>query len=227
MEARAAVFPAEAAFRAEVERLGEVMSTLDEADLRRPTRCAPWSVHDLLAHVRTATGRLTVMLAEPPPPAADVDAAGYYRAERFLPAEDSERVRSAQDQAAAEGLAIITDYDRTWRAVVELVATQPPDRPVRTRHGDAMRLDEFLVTRVVELGLHGLDLADALGRAPWLTDPAAEVIERLLLGDARSAYGAYGWDRLTLIAKATGRAPLRPEERAKLDRRGVRRLALG
>jgi len=230
---RVRAFPAEVAFQAEAERLAAVVLALDDAELRRPTPCAPWSVQDLLAHVRTATGRLSVMLAEPAPaaaPAAVIDAAGYYRPALFVPDLDAARVAAARDQAAAEGPALAGDFDATWRAVAGLIAAEPPDRLVRTRHGDAMRLDEFVVTRVVELGVHGLDLAASLGRTPWLTPPAAEVIERLLFGGS-GAGGAVardlGWDRVTLVAKATGRAPLSADERAELDRRGVRWLALG
>ena len=46
-------------------------------------------------------------------------------------------------------------------------------RIVQTRHGDAMLLTDFLTTRVVELAVHGLDVADVLEQQPWLTAPAA------------------------------------------------------
>jgi uncharacterized protein (TIGR03083 family) len=217
----------EAAFRAEAARLSEVIHGLDEEQLGLPTPCAPWSVKDLLAHVRTATGRLTVMLAEPAPPTAEIDAAGYYRPEIFEPAADAARVAAARREAAADGDGLRADFDRTWRAVADLVAAEPPDRVVRTRHGDAIRLRDFLVTRVVELGVHGLDFAAALDRAPWLTTPAAEVTEGLLLGGSGVAtFAELGWDRTAGIAKLTGRAPVDAGERAMLEQRGVRRLRL-
>lgn len=219
--------PVEAAFRSEAARLSEVVLALDPAQLTLPTPCAPWSVQDLLAHVRTATGRLTVMLAEPAPAAAEIDAAGYYRPEIFDPDLDAARVKAAQREAAAEGAGLAADFDRTWREVADLVAAESPDRVVRTRHGDPIRLVDFLVTRVMELGLHGLDLAAALGRAPWLTTPAAEVIEALLLdGSEVTTFGELGWDRTTGIATLTGRVPLGAEDRATLDGRGVRPLRL-
>ena len=52
---------------------------------------------------------------------------------------------------------------------------------MRTRHGDLISLTEFLRTRVLELAVHRLDLAVALGREPWMTQPAAQVTEELLL----------------------------------------------
>jgi uncharacterized protein (TIGR03083 family) len=217
------------AFRAESARLAGVMLALDEPDFDLPTRCAPWTVAELLAHVRTATDRLTTMLAEPAPPAPQVDAAGYYRPALFEPALDAARVAAAQQEAGQlSGHALAAEFDRTWRAVVELVVGQAPDRVVRTRYGDAMLLADFLVTRVVEVGVHGLDLADALRRPPWLTEPAAVVIEGVLVavGDGTVA-GRLGWDRLTFIRKATGRARLTDAEHAEIDRHGVRWLTLG
>jgi uncharacterized protein (TIGR03083 family) len=217
----------EKAFRAEAARLSEVVLALDEEQLSLPTPCAPWSVQDLLAHVRTATGRLTVMLAESAPPTPEIDAAGYYRPEIFDPELDAARVAAAQREAAADGAGLAADFDRTWRAVADLVAAAPPDRVVRTRHGDAIRLDDFLVTRVVEVGVHGLDFAIALDRPPWLTGPAAEVIEDLLLADSGvTTFGELGWDRTAGIARLTGRMPFGASERAVLDQRGVRWLRL-
>lgn len=99
---------------------------------------------------------------------------------------------------------------------------------MRTRWGDAMSLDDFLVTRVAELGIHGLDLADGLGMSPWLTSPAAEVIEWLLVGDDPvTAVTGPGWDELTLIEAVTGRRPMTDAERALLAGHGVRWLTFG
>lgn len=216
------------AFRAEGRRLAEVMLGLDEAQFDRPTGCPPWTVRDLLAHVRTTTGRLSAMLDEPAPPRAEVDAAGYYGPEKFAPDTDAARVGAAQREAleTRSGHALAEEFDRTCRAVDAAVVGTPPTRVVRTRHGDPMALDDFLVTRVVELGVHGLDLAAALQRPPWLTEPAAEVIADLLLGAADPAVlDELGWSRFTFIGKATGRTPLTEAERAEVDRRGLRWLA--
>ncbi len=50
---------------------------------------------------------------------------------------------------------------------------------MRTRHGDTMLVTEFMRTRVLELAVHGLDLAASAGQAPWLTGAAAGVVEEL------------------------------------------------
>ncbi|MFC7550751.1 maleylpyruvate isomerase N-terminal domain-containing protein [Plantactinospora sp. GCM10030261] len=223
------------AFDAEARRLVEAMFSLPEEEFDRPTGCPPWSVRELLAHVRMTVARLLDMLAAPAPPVAEVDAAGYYGPTKFTATVDAARIDGARDEAAARrtGHTLAVELDRTWRAVRAALAGQPAGRVVRTRHGDPMLLDDFLITRVVELGVHGLDLAAALGREPWLTPAAAAVIERLLLGDAMPGAGTtavladLGWDRLTFIAKATGRAPMSPTERAAVERAGLRWLSFG
>jgi hypothetical protein len=53
----------------------------------------------------------------------------------------------------------------------------------------------------------GLDLAAALDREPWMTAPAADVTEDLLLPSAAAAglRAETRWDQVTLIAALTGR----------------------
>ncbi|RKF29355.1 maleylpyruvate isomerase N-terminal domain-containing protein [Micromonospora globbae] len=213
------------AFRDECARLGDVLRGLSEADLDRPTDCRPWRVRELLAHVRTGVGRLAGMLAAPAPPRAEVDAAGYFGAAKFTPEVDAARVDSGRREARElDGPALVADFDRAWRATDAAVAAAPPDRVVRTRHGDAMSLTEFLRTRVVEVGVHGLDLAAALDREPWLTPTAARVVAELLTG-GRPVPPELGWDRLTLIRKTTGRSPLTDRERSVAEASGFRWLS--
>lgn len=124
---------------------------------------------------------------------------------------------------------LVRDFDQAWQQTWSLVRATPPDQVVRTRHGDYMLLAEFLRTRVVELAVHGLDLAAGLGRDPWLTDPAAAVVEELLLPASAAVQlrRDLGWDRVTLIAKGTGRLPLAAAEADLLQQRGIRWLSFG
>ncbi|MFJ5927055.1 maleylpyruvate isomerase N-terminal domain-containing protein [Kitasatospora sp. NPDC092948] len=219
----------EQAFRAEAGALGAALAGLGAGDRSRATRCEPWTVVELLAHVRVAVGRVEAMLAAPEPGRAEVTAVGYYRPdERFDAATNEARIALARDTAEDDTEAVAA-FGRTWQDVAARFEAEAGTRVVRTRHGDPMLLTEFMITRVVELAVHGLDLADALDRPAWLTDEASDVLESLLLKDADgpSVRTALGWDRATFLRKATGRAELDTAEQAEVARAGITWLTLG
>lgn len=220
------------AFAAESGRLAAVAAETDDVGFARPSPCAPWTVADLLYHVRNGMTRPGDMLAAPEPAGSSlVSASGYYRAgQRFSQAVNDERVQSAQRGAAAlDGAAArARDFARTREKALDVLRAAPPGRVVRTRHGDRMLLTEFARTRVLELAVHGLDLATALGRPPWMTDRAARITEELLLPfPAAELRTAAGWDQATLIAKLTGRAGMTAAEEKFVESFAVQRLALG
>ncbi|MFB6393607.1 maleylpyruvate isomerase family mycothiol-dependent enzyme [Polymorphospora lycopeni] len=219
------------ALRAEAAQLAAVLRELPADDWSRPTPCPPWNVAGLLGHVLTILEWLPGMLAAPAPPRATVSAAGYYRPDhRFATGTNAARIGLAERRVAdvADGAALAVEFDGTWRRIVEQCGREPADRVVRTRHGDAMLLTDFLVTRIVEVGIHGLDLATALDRRPWLTPAAAGVLTDLLLPDhGIAAVADLGWDEITFLRKATGRQPLTPAETARVEQRAIRWLTLG
>ncbi|MFF1869510.1 maleylpyruvate isomerase N-terminal domain-containing protein [Kitasatospora herbaricolor] len=219
------------AFRIEAGELSRAVAGLSEAEWGLPTRCEPWSVRELLGHVRVVIAWLPDMLAAPAPDRAGVSAVEYYRPDdRFAPQTNTARIALARDHATGQagGSALADDFAATWQRVDRLCRAEPEDRVVRTRHGDAMLLSQFLVTRVVEVAVHGLDLADALGREPWLTPQAADAVLELLLGPDRTAASlGLDWDRPEFLRKVTGREPLDAAEAAQVERLGIRWLTLG
>jgi hypothetical protein len=60
-----------------------------------------------------------------------------------------------------------------------------------------------------------------------MTPLAAEVTEALLLPAGSRLRADAGWDRVTLIAKLTGRCPATAAESALIEGLGGQRLALG
>ncbi|QIJ60969.1 maleylpyruvate isomerase family mycothiol-dependent enzyme [Streptomyces sp. JB150] len=219
------------AFRQESGVLSDAISELSEAEWSLPTRCTPWTVRDLLGHVCVVIDWLPGMLDAPAPGAATISAADYYRPDdRFSPQTNSARIALAQDRAAepADGAAFAEHFTATWQRVDRLCRVQPSSRTVWTRHGDAMLLPEYLLTRVVEVAVHGLDLADALGREPWLTSSAGDAVLELLLGaEQMAAADKLGWSQPHFLRKATGREPLDETEAAQIEQLGIRWLALG
>ncbi|WP_405480531.1 maleylpyruvate isomerase N-terminal domain-containing protein [Streptomyces sp. NBC_00009] len=208
------------------------MTGVSAVEWRRPTRCAPWTVSELLAHVRVVIAWLPGMLAASAPARAEVSAVEYYRPDdRFAPDTNAARIALAQNHAAERlsGAALAEDFNATWQRVDRLCQSEPEGRVVRTRHGDPMLLSEFLLTRVAEVAVHGLDLADALAREPWLTSQAADLVQDLLLGgrNEAAALEKLSWGQLCFLRKATGRDPITREEALDVSRLGIRWLTLG
>lgn len=224
---------ASAAFVTEAEKLTAQLRNLDAAAWDLPTACDPWTVRELLGHVAVTISWLPGMLREPAPVNATVDARGYYRPDpRFSPEANTRRIELGREfaaQAGESGAEVLNMFEFEWRRAANLCAAEPRERVVRTRHGDAMLLNDFLVTRVVEVAVHGLDLAAAVHSAPWLTAPAADQLTVLLAGDEGAARlrREPSWEPAAFVAKATGRSPMSQAERADLDRIGVHWLTLG
>jgi uncharacterized protein (TIGR03083 family) len=222
-----------AALTAEAVALGAALAGLTVADLNRASPCPPWTAGELTCHVIIGARRIAEALRGPDDPAASlITTVGYYRAdERFSSGVNADRIDAAQNLARQLGDpdAIRTELTLGCGESVGLLARTPADRTVRTRHGDWMLLTDFARTRIVELGLHGMDLALALDRPPWLTGEAATVLEELLLpaGNAARLRADLGCDRAAVIALLTGRADPAPAQAAVLASAGASRLALG
>lgn len=222
-----------AAFATEASELARVTGNLTDADLARPSPCPPWTAGELLCHIVVAVQRIKQAVA-----AVDsfngslVTAAGYYRPDqRFSPEVNANRIKTAQalDRALGSAANISTALGTAWREGHAILLAAHPDRIVPTRHGDRMLLTDFAVTRIVEVAVHGLDLAAALDRPPWLTAQAADVLEDLLVpgGGGPGLRAALGCDQTGLVARLTGRRPVTAAEGALLHQHAVSRLALG
>lgn len=215
------------ALTAETTRLAHALN--DITDWHTPTRCTPWDAAALTAHITGALARLDPMLDAPEPPHATVTAAGYYAPDhRFAPDTNTDRIHTATEAATAGGPALTAAFQATATRIIDRCTRERPDRRVTTRHGDPMTLADFLTTRVLEVAVHGIDLADALDRPRWTTPEAQHAVSHLLLGDHHdTALADLGLDPVAFIAKATGRDPFTAPERAQADALGVTWLALG
>ena len=223
------------ALTAEAAALSQVVAGLDGADLGRPSPCPPWTVGELVCHILMAADRIREAMAEPEPTGTGlVSTAAYYRPdERFSATTNADRIATAQalarQLAAGGGRALAAELDRRCAVSTDLLMTARADRAVRTRHGDPMLLTNFACTRVVELGLHGLDVAIGLHREPWLTDQAAVILTDLLVptGCAAQVCAQLDCGRIGLIARLTGRTALSPADERGLADLGIATLVLG
>jgi uncharacterized protein (TIGR03083 family) len=216
-------------FTTEASALGRAVAGFADGQWDRRTRCAPWSVRELLGHVCVGLGWVPGMIAQAAPERAEVSAAGYYRPDhRFDTSANAVRIALGRERLAGlEPGALPAAFASVWQEVASRCSREPDDRVVRTRHGDAMLLADFLRTRVVELALHGLDLADAAECEPWLTAPATDVVLGLLFGDEMDRVDEAGLTKESMLRAATGRAKPGVAEADRLENLGIRRLALG
>jgi len=207
-----------AALAEESRTLSAVLLELDVAEFQRPTNCPPWDLKELVVHTAASIG-LRGDFRIPEPGARLVSAADYYRRPERATAEYRDRnVGSAQALAEAlpAGTTVAGMFEQIWRETVARLRDQDPDRIVELPVG-AIRLGDWIVTRVISVAAHGVDVALTLGQAPWTTSSALTVTRGVFV----SLLGAeppprLGWDAQTFLEAATGRRALTDQDRVVL-----------
>ena len=195
----------------------EALRDLPEGAFDGPTRLPAWNVKELVAHMWRDVDRIRVYTAEPEPAEVQADGVTYWRA--YDPATDSADVADRAKEVAdgfATGAALVDSFEANRVEVLAAARDISAERLVPT-WGPAMRFDEYLRTRVLEMAVHGLDLADALGARPWLTAGGASVTREILIGLLGEAPALVRrWDDRTFIETGTGRRALTYEEQTAL-----------
>jgi uncharacterized protein (TIGR03083 family) len=205
--------------RGECVLVSRAALTLTDDDFTRTTRCTAWNVKELLGHLYRDVDRIYVALSRPAPAEPTVDSVSYWRA--YDPISDAPDIADRAKELAAShptGKDLAAAWDRMWPRALEAAGGADRSRVVVT-WGPALTLDELLKTRVLEVTIHGADLADALDREPWATAEGLAITNHIL----RRLVGAdlpneLGWDDLTLMEKGSGRGVLTVEERGILGR---------
>ena len=139
---------------AEGSALDDVLSTLDDADWARPTPAAGWTVAHQVAHL-TWTDEVTVLAATDPVAFARVPV-------------------DAVDETAAAGAAVPpAELLARWRASRTAVGAALAEVDPAAKlpwFGPPMGAASMATARLMETWAHGVDVTDALGRAPSATD---------------------------------------------------------
>ena len=161
----------------------------------QPSALVGYTVGGLCAHLARAGCWVVEEYLDGDEPAAGarlVTAAEYYAAAPSDPADPgATAVRERGERAAAPGHAVVAE--RTRRVVGRLAGrlpTEPAGRRVAVVGGVPMALDEYLLTRLAELVVHGDDLAVSVG-APWSAPPpeVARLVAATALDVARVRHG--------------------------------------
>ncbi|MFI6943849.1 sterol carrier family protein [Streptomyces sp. NPDC050418] len=148
---RAAVF-------AQFAHVREAVRGLTGEQLARPTDLAPWSVRELAAHIGMAMYAVVRALEAEEPRKAELGLDRYAGSSAPYAGAIAETVQALAEEHP--------DLDAWYGEIEERIRTlldaAPAGRLVRMRVG-AMSLDDFMVTRTVELIVHTDDLNRAAG----------------------------------------------------------------
>ena len=137
------------------------------------------TVGALAGHAGRAATLADHYLVKPEPLLTDVlDAAGYYLSipglEDGIDSDINRSVRSRADAEATSGeQAVVEGIDAAVGRIEIALGEQSPDRAIEVLGGRAMLLDDYLVTRMVEVVVHSDDLAASLDLSPPEFAPAA------------------------------------------------------
>ena len=156
-----------------------------------PSALAGFTVGGLAAHLAFQVRFVPQTLAAPPPPGEVVTVDGHYTRAAWVGADLDAEVnvqirRGGEASATEEGPGAVAA--RTGEAVEELralLAEAPSDRLVQPPAGPwALLLDDFLVTRMMEIAVHSDDLACSVDiptpdLPPEVLDPVLLLLSRL------------------------------------------------
>jgi uncharacterized protein (TIGR03083 family) len=157
-----------------------------------------WSVRELTAHTLRAFITIDGYLsAQPTTDRVLADASEYYQTV-LTDVSVHQGVNARARQAGRQLIDPLGEAENTIAQVLALVASTADDEPVNTFAGQ-ITLVEYLATRVVELGVHTLDLQRATGQLPELHPDTSAVVLSVLTQLASPA---------PLILALTGRASL-------------------
>ena len=192
------------------------LAGLDEAAFAVVTNCPPWTLKDLLVHIwqTLQLPRAFTPAAEPMAAAAD----WYRRSERETPEYRERNADRARDAAAifSSGADAVTALVDAGERLEARIADADLGAAIVTPGLPSISLGGYIVTRVISVAVHGIDVAISRG-APTFTTPAASdltagIVEELLGVDRASL----GWSPEQTILWGTGRGPA-PEGRVPDD----------
>lgn len=169
------------------------------------------SVGGLAAHLAGQITFVVRTLDDPIRPAERVELLDHYSRVRWigadLYAEANVRIREGgETEAVAGASSVVGQAAESLRALRERLPVEPADRVVRPPAGPwGLSLDDFLVTRMMEIVVHSDDLAYSVGlAAPELPTSVVEPVLALLTSLAVRRHG------VSALVRALSRAERAP-----------------
>lgn len=173
--------------------------------LRAPELAARWHepsalpefrISGLAGHLARAAFNVETYLDTPAPAqAVPVDAAGYFLAvldpEESLDDPVPTQIRARGEETAGSGPDDLADrFDAVCAQLAPRLRKAGGDQSIEVVGGLVLRLDDYLVTRLVEFAVHLDDLAVSLDLpTPALPDQAADLVVTTLARIARVRHG--------------------------------------
>ena len=168
-----------------------------EANWHQPSALRELTIGALAAHlcrsISTIEACLAVAVTEPTPRLISADE--YYAIATGLTRDIHDDLNTAIRQRSADGAVdgygpMIDYVDASIDAVASALEHEPSTRVVVVFGGSSMLLDEYLVTRLVEVVVHIDDLAASIGvDTPELNDVARACVLGTLFAIARRRHG--------------------------------------
>jgi Mycothiol maleylpyruvate isomerase N-terminal domain len=175
-------------------RTAELLGRREVAEhWREVSVLAEFSVAGLAGHLLRGMKTVELYLDRPEPEGEPISAADYFRALALptdVDAPLNRDVRSRGEEMAAGGpTAVATEAERLTERLAARLAAEGTGRRLRVAGDLVVGLDEYLRTRVVELVVHGDDLAVSVGLEATVPSPAATMAIDTLVGVARLRHG--------------------------------------
>ncbi|MFN2594632.1 MAG: maleylpyruvate isomerase N-terminal domain-containing protein [Actinomycetota bacterium] len=159
-----------------------------------PSVLQEFTMRGLAGHLVRAVGSTVAYLDRPEPDGPPIDAVAYYAQAvdtSDVSAPLNVAVRERGEAEAQEGhAALVERFDRLSSELEQRLQDEPPSRKMSVYRDMEILLDEYLITRVVELLVHTDDLASSIGiPTPTPSAGAANVAITNLVSVARRRHG--------------------------------------
>jgi hypothetical protein len=179
----------------------------------RPSALAEWKVSGLAGHLGDQAPLVVTLLSAEESDQEPITLDEHYRRAAWVGAavddDVSVSIRAAGERDAAEGRdALLARVREAVDALPDVLAATRPDRAVLIPwQGWALRRDDFLTIRMMEVTVHSDDLAASVGvEAPPLPESVLGPVLGLL---TRLAVGRHGQSAVVTALSRAERAPAR------------------